>query len=353
MSGKVRPARRGNDPLPLGWAIGAIPQSMPLRRLWWAAFVLLGISLSAVGWTIWQLRSDAIHAAISESGNIATVLAGQMSRSVQGVDAVLLDVKRATKDLDLDTPHGFRAAFNRRAFRDMLVDHLGRLPQAFNIAVADEDGQVTVSTAAWPTPTINVADRDYFQNARDRTDGQLSTSVPIFNRINGKQTIVFARRLEGATGKFAGIIYCSVNTEYFEDIYGSIQSVHSHQFTLRKRDGTILVRHPDKQDVAGQKVDAGPQWFEAVANGGGGYTYSDGADGVNFVSVRTMLEYPLVVDISVTEQAALAGWNQRAATIGIGSVALLLCSLYLLLAVTRQVRRLSDSEASLAQKSQQ
>ena len=55
----------------------------------------------------------------------------------------------------------------------------------------------------------------------------------------------------------------------------------------------------------------------------------------------------------VTDRAALDGWRQRAATIGIGSAALLLCSIYLLLSVTRQVRRLSNSESSLAQKSQQ
>ncbi len=331
-----------------------IPQSIPLRRLWWAAFVLLGISVTAVGWTIWQLRTDAIRAAITESGNIATVLAGQLSRSVQGIDTVLVDVKRATKDLDIDTPHGFRAAFNRRAFRELLVDQLSRVPQAFNIVVADENGQIAVSTAAWPTPNINVSDRDYFQDARARTDGLLSTSVPIYNRINGKRTIVFARRLEGVTGDFVGIIYCSVNTEYFEDIYGSIQSVHSHQFTLRKQDGTILARHPEVLDLAGKNDGAGPQWHEAVAGGGGGYTYSDGADGgASFVSVRTVPEYPLVVDIAVTESAALGGWHQRAATIGIGSAALLLCSIYLLIAVTRQVRSLSNSEASLAQKSQQ
>jgi diguanylate cyclase (GGDEF)-like protein len=333
---------------------GGITQSIPLQRLWWAAIVLLGLSASAVGWTIWQLRADAIRAAIAESGNIATVLAGQMSRSVQGIDVVLKELKRSTKDLDIDTPGSFRAAFNRRAFREVLLDHLGRLPQAFNIAIADQRGQVTVSTAAWPTPNINVADRDYFQDARARSDGQLSTSIPIFNRINGKRTIVFARRLESSTGEFVGIIYCSVNTDYFEDIYGSIQSVHSHQFTLRKRDGTILARHPDPHDLAGQKSDAGPQWHEAVASGGGGYSLTGDLGGsLNFVSVRTVPEYPLVVDISVTESAALEGWRQRTATIGLGSTALLLCSIYLLIAVTRQVRFLSNSEASLAQKSQQ
>jgi diguanylate cyclase (GGDEF)-like protein len=64
-------------------------------------------------------------------------------------------------------------------------------------------------------------------------------------------------------------------------------------------------------------------------------------------------EYPLYVNMSVTEDTALAGWRQRSATIGIGSAALLLCSISLLIAVTRQVRRLSRSETSLTQKSQQ
>src|SRR5262249_19187703 len=39
--------------------------------------------------------------------------------------------------------------------------------------------------------------------------------------------------------------------------------------------------------------------------------------------------------------------------IGIGSAALLMCSIYLLVAVSRQVRYLSDSEASLTRKSEQ
>ncbi len=325
-----------------------------LRQLWWAAFVLLGVSATAVGWTIWELRSDAFQAAIAESGNIATVLAGQLSRSIQGIDAVLVETKRSTKDLDIDTPQSFRIAFNRRAMREALLEQLSRLPQAFNIAIADARGQVTVTTAAWPTPKINVADRDYFRDARTRTDGRISTSVPIHNRIDGQRTIVFARRLESLAGEFVGIIYCSVNTAYFENIYGSIQSVHSHRFTLRKWDGTILASHPDSPDLAGKKDDAGPQWHEAVANDGGGYSAPADADGgTNFVSVRTVPEYPFVVDISVTDRAALRGWHQRAATIGLGSAALLLCSIYLLVAVTRQVRRLSNSEASLAQKSQQ
>ncbi len=318
MSEPVQPVRGGNVAPAIEQAARTPRLSIPLRDFWWAALVLLGVSASAVGWTIWELRSDAFRAAIAESGNIAAVLASQLSRSIYGIDSVLIETKRATKDLDIDTPASFRYAFNRRSMRDALVDKLGRLPQAFNIAIADRNGQLTVSTAAWPTPAINIADRDYFRDARDRSDAQISTSLPIYNRIDGKQTIVFARRLETATGEFAGIIYCSVNTEYFENIYGSIQSVHSHQFRLRKWDGTILASHPDSPGLAGKTDSAGPNGMRRspmAAAATAPRSQSDG--GTNFVSVRTVPDYPLVVDIMVTDRAALDGWRQRAATIGI------------------------------------
>ena len=52
---------------------------------------------------------------------------------------------------------------NRIDFRDFLVQQLINLPQAYQIAVTDDRGQLVVSTAAWPTPDVNVADRDYFK----------------------------------------------------------------------------------------------------------------------------------------------------------------------------------------------
>jgi diguanylate cyclase (GGDEF)-like protein len=337
-----------------GPANSAVARIIPLGRLWWAAILLLGLSAGAVGWTVWQLRNDAIRAAIADSGNIAAVLAGQLSRSLQSIDSVLQEIKDPTKDPDIDRSLDLRAASNRAALYKSLVQQRDRLPQVFNVAIADEHGQVLVSTAAWPTPNVNVSDRDYFNDARTRVDGGLSTSIPIPNRINGNRTIVFARRLEDAGGNFMGIVYASVNTKYFEDIYGSTQSVHSLIFSLVRQDGTILFRHPDTGDSAGRKLSAQPTWRDSISNGVDGFRVIGQSDGeVRFVSVRPVPGYPLFVNISVTESLALAGWLWRSAAIGLGSAALLLCSLYLLFAMTRQVRRLSDSEASLTQKSQQ
>src|SRR6187402_1507699 len=84
---------------------------IPLRRLWWAAILLLGLSVSAVGFTIWQLRNDAIQAAVSDTGNIAAVLSGQMSRSLHTIDSMLLEIKGTSKGLDIDTPEKLRSIY--------------------------------------------------------------------------------------------------------------------------------------------------------------------------------------------------------------------------------------------------
>src|ERR1043166_7247808 len=127
-----------------------------------------------------------------------------------------------------------------------------------------------------------------------RTDGKLSASVPINNRINGSRTIVFARRLEASNGNFVGIIYVSVNTKYFEDIYGSTQSVNDLLFTLVREDGTILFRHPTDSRAAGRKLSAEAAWLASLANNGDGFRILAQADGnVRYEIGRMVPEYPL------------------------------------------------------------
>ena len=337
-----------------GPAAATVIQTIPLRRLWWAAILLLGVSASAVVWTIWQLRTDAIRAAVSETGNIASVLAVQLSRSLMSIDTALLEIKRSVEAQGIESPSALQDVIDRREFPELLAKYLARLPQVFSIAIADREGQIVVSTAGSTATRFNVAGRDFFWKARDRRDGQLTASIPAINRINDKQTIVFSRRLEDSKGNFVGIVLAGVNTEYFEDIYGAIQSVHSLLFTLLDPDGIILFRHPDGANATGKELSNKAIWRDALSKGDGGFRVFGQADGnIRYVSIRKVPEYPLIVDISVTEATSLAIWRQRATAIGLGSAIFLLFSIYLLRAITRQVRLLSNSEASLAQKSQQ
>ncbi len=271
---------------------GAAAKAIHLRRLSWAAILLLGLSATAVVWTVWQLRTDAIRSAVAESGNIAGVLASQLSRSPQGIDAALLDIQE-DHERDIDTPAEFQATFARHEFQQSLIKRLAGLPQVFNLAVADTTGQIIASTAGWPTPNVNVADRDYFNDARRRNDNQLIASAPKNNRINGQRTIVFARRLQGTNGDFAGIVFASVNTRYFEDIYDATRSVQSLIFTLLKPDGVIVFRDPDDHDSAGEVLSNRSTWLNALASGADGFRVIGRADGnVRYVSIRRVPGYP-------------------------------------------------------------
>jgi len=72
-----------------------------------------------------------------------------------------------------------------------------------------------------------------------------------------------------------------------------------------------------------------------------------------FVSIQKVPEYPLIVDISVTESNRLPRGAPAQARSVLAARLFLLFSIYLLHAISRQVRLLSNSEASLAQKSRE
>lgn len=93
-------------------------------------------------------------------------------------------------------------------------------------------------------------------------------------------------------------------------------------------------------------------WYGLVAIGGGYYRspgYFDNA--ARLVAVRPLHDYPLVVNVAVSEDAALAKWRRRAIQIGIGTALAVLCTILLIKALMSQFRSIMTSETSLAEKS--
>jgi len=96
---------------------------------------------------------------------------------------------------------------------------------------------------------------------------------------------------------------------------------------------------------------AGSPWYKLVAAGGGHYWSPGYFDGqARFVAVHPLHDYPLVVDVAVSETAALAHWDRRATLIGIGTVLGLICSGFLLRMLSKQFHRVLLSEAALAER---
>ena len=232
--------------------------------------------------------------------------------------------------------------------------HLAAVPHIFNIVIADENGQLVVSTAAWPTPGHQCRRSRLLQDragARRRPAEHVGPDPQPDRRQPD-------HRLRAAAGNpERRFRRRHLRQREFELFRGDLRIDAIDQsliFNLIREDGTILFRHPDPIGFAGKRLSQEAAWQDALDRGTKSFRILAKADNnYRYVSVRAVPEYPLFVNISVAENIALAGWLRRSAMIGLGSAALLLCSIYLLIAITRQVRSLSKSEASLMQTSQQ
>jgi diguanylate cyclase (GGDEF)-like protein/PAS domain S-box-containing protein len=314
-------------------------------------FGLITLSTLAIGLTIWGLRSDAIEEADSNTRNIASMLSEQLSRSIQSVDIVLTDVREKLKTESQLTQNSFgQQIYSYDTYR-FLKEQLGRLSQANFIAIIDKDGWAAATTQQWPTPKTDIADRDYFQHFKNENDTGIYISSLLTSRVTGGQTIFLSKRLNGANDEFLGVILIGLRLSYFESVYQLITPLQNDSFLLLHTDGTVLIRYPNAMERDNAKMPAASPWYNSVAAGGGHYLTRGYFDGqARFVSVQPLHQYPLVINVAISEAAALANWYRRATLIGLGTIVALICSAFLLKVLSNNLRRILESEAALVKR---
>ena len=305
-------------------------------------------SALAIGLTIWWLHSDAIADAFTDSSNLATVLAHQMDNSLQSIDLVLTEIKNREENRGAQTPNDIDRVLRGEDTYQFLTERLSRLQQAEFIALVDKDGNLVSTTRQWPSSKISLSDRAYFQHFKNNDDKAVYISNSLIDRVKGLEVIILSKRINGANNAFLGVAVVGVRLAYFQQIYGSIASISHQSFLFLHRDGTIIVRYPDPKNRAYESMPAASPWHQLVLQGGGQYRspgYFDNEP--RLVSVHPLRDYPLVVNVAVSETAALATWRIQAITLGSGALLVMLCVAFLLKAQSKQFRRLATSEATV------
>ena len=87
-----------------------------------AAVLLLVIAAGSLAWAVWQLRVDARRDAFEETGNLALVLAGQLSRFLQTIDVVLAETRDEFLHLDSDDVDAWRRSVATPTMQEKLDD---------------------------------------------------------------------------------------------------------------------------------------------------------------------------------------------------------------------------------------
>ena len=326
---------------------------LSLRSLLYGTLAFVALAATAIGFTVIQLRNDEIIKVSSNSLKLATVLADQTEYSVQSIDLVLQELQERILLLGVLTPEDPRAKLRNDYGRALLTSRAARLPQADRIFVADATGDAVAISGNDRPRGFNVANRDYFQFNQATPSKSLYVSAPLKNAITGAWSVVFSRQLDSANGDFIGIVAVGVELKTFSHLYKSLDVDAGEMFVLSRNDGMVLINHA-LPDMAGKKVSATSPWYGVVARGGGNFFSHGRNDGiVQIAATRPLKNYPLVVDVAVSQREALALWRQRATFIALGTLVTVICLVILLSALTRQFHRLFTSEASLSEKSKE
>jgi signal transduction histidine kinase/DNA-binding response OmpR family regulator/HPt (histidine-containing phosphotransfer) domain-containing protein len=318
------------------------------RRLNLIGLAVVCMTLMAALLTIWDLRREAMKTYTEEIENLGVAFAEQTSRTLQAVDLVLDQVKDRVLGSGIETAGQFEQLLSGRKWHQFLADRLKNLPQADALALIDADGKRINASRRWPASAADFSDRDFMAYFRLHDEPTSFLGMPVKNRTNGGWAIIVARRISGPGGEFLGIIVATIRTEYLEEFYKAITLPELGPVTVLRQDGTIFARYPRaEEDRIGQKLPGGSPWHR-LPGSGGTFRSQDDATGITWVeSVHPLADYPLVVDVTISEAAALANWRRQSTFIAIGAVCAVLGFIVLFRELGTQFRELEQNRASL------
>jgi Cache domain len=318
------------------------------RRLNLIGLAVVCMTILAAGLTIWDLRQEAIKVYTEEIENLGVAFAEQTSRTLQSVDLVLDQVKDRIVGSGIETPTQFEQLLSGRKWHQFLADRLKNFPQADALALIDADGKRINASRRWPVSPADFSDRDFIAYFRLHSEPTSFLGMPVKNRTDNVWTIVVARRIGGPGGEFLGAIVATIRTDYLEEFYKAITLPELGPVTVLRQDGTIFARYPRvEEDRIGQKLPAGSPWYGLAGSGGTFRSQEDAAGTTRVESVRPLTDYPLVVDVTISEAAALANWRRQSRLIAIGAVCAVLGFMLLFRELEAQFRELEQNRASL------
>ena len=308
------------------------------------------MTILAAGLTIWDLRRAAIRMYSEEIQNLGVAFAGHTSRTLQAIDLVLDQTKDRVLGSGIANPGRFEQKLSGVKWHQFLADRLKNLPQADALALIGADGKLVNTSRQWPAPDTDFSDSDFIEYFRLHDDPASFLATPIKNPSSSSWSMSLARRLSSPAGEFLGAAVATIRTDDLEAFYKGIALQESGSVIVQRRDGTILARHPHLEEVMGQKMPAESPWYR-LAEGGGIFLSPGNIDGIRrFVSVHPLRDYPVVVDVTISEAAALANWRREAGFIAAGATCAVLGFLALFRALRAQFRELEQNRANLETK---
>ena len=304
---------------------------------------LIGLIASA------RLRGHEISQAERNLRTLDLLLGEETERAIQSADLILRSFQEKISGDGVTTAEELQATEAKQETFEAMRSRLAGVPQVSAISVVAPDGHLIVSSRSFPAPTFNLSGRDYFQESKAGSAGALHLSQPVQNLSDGAWTAYLSRRINNPSGQCVGIITAAINLAYFEELYRTLDVGNGGAVSLWHSDGTLMARFPALPNGTGKKFAI--KSFSGILTSDHAVTYSTSAaiDGTaRVVSTIAAKQFPLVINVTATQDDILRDWRQTSAIIGAGClfcmVAVLLVS-WLLLRQIQALQALNQAQA--------
>lgn len=316
----------------------------------------LSVVLVALGsiLMLWRARDTTIEEWKINLSNMSSTLAESINQTMKAADLVLKSITDRVEDADITNDEQLRQAMGTQEIFDLLRNRASSVPQVDVATIVARNGDVINFTRSYPPPKINLSDRDYFKAHMADPKLDVFLSAPVQNRGTGAWTFYLARKIRSRSGETLGLVLTGIESRFFQDFFKAVSIGDESAISLFRSDGILLARYPEREELLGKSFQNQTVFREIISHGdasGAVVTSSPRlADSwknqTRIVAPRSLKDYPLVVNVTATEQLIFELWYATAWFIGAGTAlfALLLLGLTAWIAalLTRQEATMVD-----------
>lgn len=270
---------------------------MPLAPLGYGLLVLVAIWLIAYA-MVSREHQETVREIEHNNDQLVRAYEEHVRRSLHSVEEQMLLIK---------------AEYERAGVSPAIATILERAvsnPLIVQILLLNPKGEIITSIMPG-TPGATFNDRSYFQEHVAADSQRTFISEPIVGRITNKKSTYLSRRLNAKDGGFAGTVVMAVDSSYFSDFYQAMGLKPGQTVRMVGLEG--IVRASSQSDEIGQRMhnsDLFELYFPEKKQGN--YFTSGHRFGIpRYFSYRTMPDFPLIVQVGLAAEPALAEYRNR------------------------------------------
>ncbi|MEF2266228.1 response regulator [Janthinobacterium sp. LS2A] len=299
------------------------------------------------------LHREAVDDWKQDLSNLSLLLAENTAQSMTAASLVLDSVSSEIEAAAPVDAQALAAAVGTPAMYQMLRHKIGGVPQVDVVSIVGSDAGVLAFSRAFPAPPIRLGERDYFEYHRRHPHGGMHVSAPVQNKGNGAWTFYISRRISGPDGRFLGVVLVGLSCDFFSKFFQSTSIGEHTAFSLYRSDYTLLARWPAVPAMMGKRNLTGSTYRLLEQGKTDGVLQVDtpraaeqGRPVKRLAGVRLVRDYPLAVNVTVTDEVYLAGWRRMLRTMG-GAAVVSLLVLAGAIALIMSLLRRQEHEAAL------